>query len=133
VSFAAITVCVASQRVFVVYFVIDLVRKLLDATIVFIQSSSTVCNTHCQIILLKSFFFFIVSLQHVITGFRCGQVLMITSLNQNSSSCLLMSYSLYMNGEITSKFCKTGSGARVKTDNSYMCSGRTNYMEQSPS
>jgi hypothetical protein len=33
VSFAAITLCVASQRVFfvVVYFVIDSVRKLLDA------------------------------------------------------------------------------------------------------
>jgi len=33
VSFAAITLCVASQRVFVhdVYFVIDPVRKLLDA------------------------------------------------------------------------------------------------------
>jgi hypothetical protein len=33
VSFAAITLCVASQHVFVVvvvYFVIDLVRKLLD-------------------------------------------------------------------------------------------------------
>jgi hypothetical protein len=30
VSFAAITICVASQRVFVVYFVIDSVRKLLD-------------------------------------------------------------------------------------------------------
>jgi hypothetical protein len=32
VSFAAITVCVASERVFlvVVYFVIDSVRKLLD-------------------------------------------------------------------------------------------------------
>jgi hypothetical protein len=32
VSFAAITLCVASQRVFivVVYFVIDSVRKLLD-------------------------------------------------------------------------------------------------------
>jgi hypothetical protein len=33
VSFAAITLCVASQRVFifvVVYFVIELVRKLLD-------------------------------------------------------------------------------------------------------
>jgi hypothetical protein len=34
VSFAAITLCVASQRVFVfvVYFIIDLVRKLLDTT-----------------------------------------------------------------------------------------------------
>jgi hypothetical protein len=35
VSFAAITLCVASQRVFivfVVYFVIDSVRKLLDTT-----------------------------------------------------------------------------------------------------
>jgi hypothetical protein len=33
VSFAAITLCVASERVFIVvsiYFVIDLVRKLLD-------------------------------------------------------------------------------------------------------
>jgi hypothetical protein len=30
VNFVAITVCVASQRVFVVYFVIDSVRKLLD-------------------------------------------------------------------------------------------------------
>jgi len=33
VSFAAITICVASQRVFIVisvYFVIDSVRKLLD-------------------------------------------------------------------------------------------------------
>jgi hypothetical protein len=33
VSFAAITPCVASQRVFIVvsvYFVIDLIRKLLD-------------------------------------------------------------------------------------------------------
>jgi hypothetical protein len=30
VSFAAITHCVASQRVFVVYFVIDSVRRLLD-------------------------------------------------------------------------------------------------------
>jgi hypothetical protein len=31
VSFAAITLCVASQRVFIVaYFVIDSVRKLLD-------------------------------------------------------------------------------------------------------
>jgi hypothetical protein len=34
VSFAAITLCVASQRVFVVvlYFVINSVRKLLDAS-----------------------------------------------------------------------------------------------------
>jgi hypothetical protein len=34
VSFAAITLCVASQQVFiiVVYFVIDLVRKLLDTS-----------------------------------------------------------------------------------------------------
>jgi uncharacterized membrane protein len=33
VTFAAITLCVASQRVFiVVYFVIDLVRKLLDTS-----------------------------------------------------------------------------------------------------
>jgi hypothetical protein len=34
VSFIAITLCVASQRVFivVVYFVIDSVRKLLDTT-----------------------------------------------------------------------------------------------------
>jgi hypothetical protein len=36
VSFAAITLCVASQRVFivvvVVYFVMDLVRELLDTT-----------------------------------------------------------------------------------------------------
>jgi hypothetical protein len=36
VSFAAITLCVASQQVFVVvvvvYFVIDSVRKLLDTT-----------------------------------------------------------------------------------------------------
>jgi len=31
VSFAATTLCVASQRVFVVHFVIDLIRKLLDA------------------------------------------------------------------------------------------------------
>jgi hypothetical protein len=34
-SFAAITVCVASQRVFIVvrlYFVIDSVRKLLDTS-----------------------------------------------------------------------------------------------------
>jgi hypothetical protein len=30
VSFAAVTFCVASQPVFVVDFVIDLVRKLLD-------------------------------------------------------------------------------------------------------
>jgi hypothetical protein len=30
VSFATITICVASQRVFVVYFVIDSVRKLMD-------------------------------------------------------------------------------------------------------
>jgi hypothetical protein len=30
VSFAAITLCVAPQRVFIVYFVIDSVRKLLD-------------------------------------------------------------------------------------------------------
>jgi hypothetical protein len=30
VSFAAITLCVASQRVFIVYFVIDSVRELLD-------------------------------------------------------------------------------------------------------
>jgi hypothetical protein len=37
VSFAAITLCVASQRVFVVvvvvYFVIDSVRKLLDTSL----------------------------------------------------------------------------------------------------
>jgi hypothetical protein len=34
VSFAAITLCVASQRVFIVviYFVIDSVRKLLDTS-----------------------------------------------------------------------------------------------------
>jgi len=30
VSFAVIILCVASQREFIVYFVIDLVRKLLD-------------------------------------------------------------------------------------------------------
>jgi hypothetical protein len=42
VSFAAITICVASQRVFivvvvvVVYFVIDSVRKLLDTPSYFI-------------------------------------------------------------------------------------------------
>jgi hypothetical protein len=36
VSFAAITLCVASQRVFIVvivYFVIDAVRKLLDVNV----------------------------------------------------------------------------------------------------
>jgi hypothetical protein len=32
VSFAAITLRVASQQVFIVYFIIDLVRKLLDTS-----------------------------------------------------------------------------------------------------
>jgi hypothetical protein len=32
VSFAAITLCAASQRVFVVYFVTDSVRKLMDTS-----------------------------------------------------------------------------------------------------
>jgi hypothetical protein len=32
VSFVAIIICVASQRVFIVYFVIDSVRKLLDTS-----------------------------------------------------------------------------------------------------
>jgi hypothetical protein len=38
VSFAAVTLCVASQRVFIVvsvYFVIDSVRKLLDTPSIF--------------------------------------------------------------------------------------------------
>jgi hypothetical protein len=41
VSFAAITLCVASQRVFivVVYFVIDSVRKLLDTPSYTVTSS----------------------------------------------------------------------------------------------
>jgi hypothetical protein len=39
VSFVAITLCVASQRVFiVVYFVIDTVRKLLDTPLYLIAS-----------------------------------------------------------------------------------------------
>jgi hypothetical protein len=32
VSFAAITLCDTSERVFIVYFVIDSVRKLLDTS-----------------------------------------------------------------------------------------------------
>jgi len=39
VSFAAITLCVASQRVFIVvslYFVIDLVRKILDTPPIYV-------------------------------------------------------------------------------------------------
>jgi hypothetical protein len=50
VSFAAITLCVASERVFivvvvvVVYFVVDSVRKLLDTTLYMIQHKfSGVC------------------------------------------------------------------------------------------
>jgi hypothetical protein len=46
VSFAAITLCAASQRVFIVvsvYFVIDSVRKLLDTPSYFI------CRTSLQI------------------------------------------------------------------------------------
>jgi hypothetical protein len=44
VSFAAITLCVASQRVFVVvYFVIESVRKLLD-TLSYVYHM----NTHCD-------------------------------------------------------------------------------------
>jgi hypothetical protein len=44
VSFPAITLCVASQRVFiVVYFVIDSVRKLLD-TPSFIRGDSLMCK-----------------------------------------------------------------------------------------
>jgi hypothetical protein len=42
VSFAAITLCVASQRVFiVVYFVIDSARKLLDTPSYDVQGFST--------------------------------------------------------------------------------------------
>jgi hypothetical protein len=40
-SFAAITLCVASQRVFivvVVYFVIDSVRKLLDTPLYYVSA-----------------------------------------------------------------------------------------------
>jgi hypothetical protein len=44
VSFAAITLCVAPQRVFIVvsvYFVIDSVRKLLDTATLCIQRKMT--------------------------------------------------------------------------------------------
>jgi hypothetical protein len=47
VSFAAITLCVAPQRVFifvVVYFVIDPVRKLLDTPLSFVKQNQ-VTNT----------------------------------------------------------------------------------------
>jgi len=47
VSFAAITLCVASQRVFVavgVYFVIDSVRKPLDTPSYLLSSDGTVIN-----------------------------------------------------------------------------------------
>jgi hypothetical protein len=47
VSFAAITLYVASQRVFIVvsgYFVIDSVRKLLDR-----RSYYVICKIHLQI------------------------------------------------------------------------------------
>jgi hypothetical protein len=37
VSSAAITLCVASQRVFVVYFVTDSVRKLFDTSSYFVR------------------------------------------------------------------------------------------------
>jgi hypothetical protein len=43
VSYTAITLCVASQRVFIVYFIIDSVRKLLD-TPLYIHSSSGIRN-----------------------------------------------------------------------------------------
>jgi hypothetical protein len=49
VSFAAITLCVASQQVFiVVYFVIDSVRKLLD-TLSYLQRGTKMSNgTHSR-------------------------------------------------------------------------------------
>jgi hypothetical protein len=55
VSFAAITLCVASQQVFVVvaaaaaaYFVIDSVRKLLDTPSYTVESKQTfqICNDY---------------------------------------------------------------------------------------
>jgi hypothetical protein len=58
VSFAAITLCVASQRVFIlVYFVIDSVRKLLDTpsyifVLYFSHSSTYVWNRDSSISVL---------------------------------------------------------------------------------
>jgi len=51
VSFAAITLCVASQRVFIivaVYFVIDSVRKLLDTHTYIPVSLYTTHRTQCE-------------------------------------------------------------------------------------
>jgi hypothetical protein len=51
VSFAAITLCVASPRVFifvVVYFFIDSVRKLLDTPSHMYMVSSRKCMTKCK-------------------------------------------------------------------------------------
>jgi hypothetical protein len=54
VSFAAITLCVASQRVFVVvYFVIDSVRKLLDTTSYIIRDIEHLVYAEIYIILFK--------------------------------------------------------------------------------
>jgi hypothetical protein len=50
VSVAAITLCVASQRVFiVVYFVIDSVRKILDIPSYFMSLQSRIINFHHQL------------------------------------------------------------------------------------
>jgi hypothetical protein len=50
VSFAAITICVASQRVFIVdvYFIIDSVRKLLDTQ----SYLAFLARNECKIILI---------------------------------------------------------------------------------
>jgi hypothetical protein len=47
VSFAAITICVASQRVFVVdvvYFITDSVRKLLDTPSYYVKGKGGLCT-----------------------------------------------------------------------------------------
>jgi hypothetical protein len=52
VSFVAITLCVASERVFiivVVYFVIDSVRKVLDTPSYFYFSLNFVARLHSQL------------------------------------------------------------------------------------
>jgi hypothetical protein len=56
VSFAAITLCVASRRVFIVvsvYFVIDSVRKLLDTTLYLEINTSSVTYRKIKIKILK--------------------------------------------------------------------------------
>jgi hypothetical protein len=69
VSFAAITLCVASQRVFIVYFVIEPVRKLLD-------TPSNYCTASLPSLGFRISFCFLVLLDILSIRFLGGQIVL---------------------------------------------------------